>query len=38
MKPSGWLFLGLSWTFILWLCGFCFGRLLRRGRGGHARR
>lgn len=29
MKPSGWLFLTLSWGLIVALCVFCLRRVLR---------
>jgi len=32
MKPEGWLFLGLSWGFILALCAFCFLRMFQTRR------
>ena len=32
MKPEGWLFLGLSWGFIIGLCAFCFQRLFQTRR------
>lgn len=30
MRWDGWLFLILSWSTILFLSGFCFGRILRK--------
>ena len=30
MKPSGWVFLVLSWSLIIGLCLFCFRKLLSR--------
>ena len=32
MKPEGWLFLGLSWGFIVGLCIFCFRHMFRQSK------
>jgi hypothetical protein len=34
MKLSGWIFMILSWTFILSLATFCFTRIFKKGLGG----
>ena len=34
MKLSGWIFMILSWTFILSLAIFCFSRIFKKGLGG----
>jgi len=34
MKLSGWIFMIISWTFILGLLVFCYSRILRKGLGG----
>jgi choline-glycine betaine transporter len=34
MKLSGWIFMILSWTFILSLATFCFSRIFKKGLGG----
>jgi len=34
MKLSGWIFMMLSWTFILSLATFCFSRIFKKGLGG----
>jgi len=33
MKLSGWIFMIISWTFILSLATFCFSRVLKKGLG-----
>jgi len=35
MKLSGWIFMVLSWTFILSLAIFCFSRIFKKGLGGN---
>jgi len=37
MKLSGWIFMILSWTFILSLLTFCFTRIFKKGLGGENR-
>ena len=32
MKPQGWFFLLLSWTFIVGLCAFCFRHMFEQRR------
>jgi hypothetical protein len=32
MTCGGWLFLALSWGFILWMTGFCFARVFSKKR------
>ena len=34
MKLSGWIFMIISWTFILGLATFCFTRIFKKGLGG----
>jgi hypothetical protein len=34
MKSSGWIFMILSWAFILSLATFCFARIFKKGLGG----
>jgi hypothetical protein len=34
MKLSGWIFMILSWTFILSLAIFCFSKVFKKGLGG----
>lgn len=34
MKLSGWIFMIISWTFILSLAIFCFSQIFKRGLGG----
>ena len=34
MKLSGWIFMILSWTFIMSLATFCFSRIFKKGLGG----
>lgn len=34
MKVSGWIFMIISWTFILSLATFCFTRIFKKGLGG----
>jgi len=34
MKLSGWIFMIVSWTFILSLATFCFTRIFKKGLGG----
>lgn len=33
MKPSGWIFMGLYWSFIIGLAVFCFTKVLKKGGG-----
>ena len=33
MKLSGWIFMIISWTFILSLATFCFSRIFKKGLG-----
>lgn len=33
MRPSGWVFLALSWGVILGLTIFCFNRIFRNSQG-----
>jgi len=34
LKLSGWIFIIVSWTFILSMLIFCFSRIFRKGLGG----
>lgn len=34
MKLSGWIFMIISWTFILSIAVFCFSRIFKKGLGG----
>ena len=34
MKLSGWIFMIVSWAFILSLATFCFSRIFKKGLGG----
>ncbi|MDD5174164.1 MAG: hypothetical protein PHV48_04995 [Candidatus Omnitrophica bacterium] len=34
MKLSGWIFMIISWAFILSLAAFCFSRIFKKGLGG----
>jgi len=34
MKLSGWIFMIVSWAFILSLAIFCFSRIFKKGLGG----
>ncbi len=34
MKLSGWIFIIISWTFIISLVTFCFSRIFKKGLGG----
>jgi len=34
MRLNGWIFMMLSWTFILSLAVFCFSRIFKKGLGG----
>jgi choline-glycine betaine transporter len=34
MRLSGWIFMIISWTFILSLAMFCFSRIFKKGLGG----
>jgi len=34
MKLSGWIFMIISWAFILGLATFCFTKIFKRGLGG----
>jgi len=34
MKLSGWIFMIVSWAFILSLATFCFRRIFKKGLGG----
>ena len=34
MTPAGWVFLGMSWTAIVWLCVWCFAVMFKTRRRG----
>lgn len=34
MKPGGWIFMILSWSFIIGLLIFCYSRIFSKGLGG----
>ncbi|MBI5050564.1 MAG: hypothetical protein HZC11_06795 [Nitrospirae bacterium] len=34
MKPSGWIFMIISWSFIIGMLIFCYSRIFRKDLGG----
>jgi hypothetical protein len=34
MRLSGWIFMLISWSFIIGMCMFCYSRIFKKGLGG----